>query len=197
MLTSSIFIYSLYSHSNIVSELAGEGAMPPQLPTPARRLLEIAELRVCLRRQIRSGSLLRRGVTKLKEQYFDPSIGAVRLVQPIRRGSLVRRQNINPATRFSYSHSPLKSSAIKTMTRNSDLQLSDSELNFFVNVGNEVADASHEWWILLCVNSNESIISSMSSVNVLWDPSLDPFHCKEGNEILGSMVSKDQCGREE
>nr|GMD79863.1 clp protease proteolytic subunit [Ipomoea batatas] len=48
--------------------------------------------------------------------------------------------------------------------------------------------SSDAWWMFLCVNSNESIISSMSSVNVLWDPGLDPFHCKEGNEILGSMV---------
>nr|GMD98115.1 GTP-binding protein OBGC, chloroplastic [Ipomoea batatas] len=37
----------------MVSELAGEGAMPPQLPTPARRLLEIAKLRDRLCRPIR------------------------------------------------------------------------------------------------------------------------------------------------
>nr|GMD28209.1 long-chain acyl-CoA synthetase 8 [Ipomoea batatas] len=53
----------------MVSELAGEGAMPPQLPTPARRFLKIAKLRDCLRQQIRRGSLLlRRGVTKLKNR---------------------------------------------------------------------------------------------------------------------------------
>nr|GMC48840.1 Cellular repressor of transcription [Ipomoea batatas]GMD34421.1 Cellular repressor of transcription [Ipomoea batatas] len=55
----------------MVSKLAGEGAMPPQLPTPARRLLKI----------IRRGSLLRRGVAKLKVfLYFNPSVGAVESV---------------------------------------------------------------------------------------------------------------------
>nr|GMD81352.1 ferritin-3, chloroplastic [Ipomoea batatas] len=60
----------------MVSELAGEGAMPPQLPTPARRLLKIAKLRDCLRQQIQRGSLLlRRGVTKLKRwRRFSSSI---------------------------------------------------------------------------------------------------------------------------
>nr|GMC65113.1 putative late blight resistance protein homolog R1A-10 isoform X1 [Ipomoea batatas] len=43
-------------------ELAGEGAMPPQLPTPARRILKIAEL--CDR--------LRRGVTKRFNLFFLP-----------------------------------------------------------------------------------------------------------------------------
>nr|GMD45559.1 glutamine--fructose-6-phosphate aminotransferase [isomerizing] 2 [Ipomoea batatas] len=47
----------------MVSELAGEEAMPPQLPAPARRLLKIAELRNRRWRLIHSGSLLRRGVT--------------------------------------------------------------------------------------------------------------------------------------
>nr|GMC46352.1 reticulon-like protein B2 [Ipomoea batatas] len=62
----------------MVSELAGEEAMPPQLPAPASH----AKLRIRLRRgvtkskpdslvrllqPIRSGSLLRRGVTKLKQ----------------------------------------------------------------------------------------------------------------------------------
>nr|GMC97752.1 cyclin-SDS [Ipomoea batatas] len=50
----------------MVSELAGEGAMPPQLPTPARRLLKIAKLRDPLCRPIRRRFLLRRGVTTLK-----------------------------------------------------------------------------------------------------------------------------------
>nr|GME10054.1 QWRF motif-containing protein 9-like isoform X2 [Ipomoea batatas] len=40
--------------------------MLPQHRAPARRFLEIAELRVRLRQQIYRGSLLRRGVTKLK-----------------------------------------------------------------------------------------------------------------------------------
>nr|GMC49349.1 ruBisCO large subunit-binding protein subunit beta, chloroplastic [Ipomoea batatas] len=40
--------------------------MSPQHRVPARRFLEIAELRVRLRQQIYRGSLLRRGVTKLK-----------------------------------------------------------------------------------------------------------------------------------
>nr|GMD38905.1 B3 domain-containing protein Os07g0563300 isoform X1 [Ipomoea batatas] len=44
----------------MVSEPAGEGAMPPQLPTPARRLLKIVELRNCLRQPIRRGSSVRR-----------------------------------------------------------------------------------------------------------------------------------------
>nr|GMC94567.1 probable E3 ubiquitin ligase SUD1 isoform X1 [Ipomoea batatas] len=66
----------------MVSKLAGEGAMPPQLPTPARRLLKIAKLRDCLRQQIRRGSLLlRRGVTKLKVfYYFNRSIRAVQSI---------------------------------------------------------------------------------------------------------------------
>nr|GMC79203.1 ferritin-3, chloroplastic-like [Ipomoea batatas] len=66
----------------MVSELAGEGAMPPQLPTPARRLLKIAKLRDCLRQQIQRGSLLlRRGVTKLKVfYYFNRSITAVQSI---------------------------------------------------------------------------------------------------------------------
>nr|GLL25049.1 cyclin-SDS [Ipomoea trifida] len=66
----------------MVSELAGEGAMPPQLPTPARRLLKIAKLRDYLRQQIRRGSLLlRRGVTKLKVfYYFNRSIRAVQSI---------------------------------------------------------------------------------------------------------------------
>nr|GMC95823.1 hypothetical protein Iba_chr05cCG12270 [Ipomoea batatas] len=46
---------------------AGEGAMPPQLPTSARRLLKIAELRDRFQQQIRSGSKLRRGVIKRKQ----------------------------------------------------------------------------------------------------------------------------------
>nr|GMD31180.1 hypothetical protein Iba_chr09aCG14060 [Ipomoea batatas] len=65
----------------MVSELAGEGAMPPQLPTPARRLLKIVELRDRLYQQIRRGSLLRRGVAKLKVFiYFNPSVGVVESV---------------------------------------------------------------------------------------------------------------------
>nr|GLL46461.1 hypothetical protein Itr_chr14CG11400 [Ipomoea trifida] len=51
----------------MVSELAGEGAMPPQLPTLAsQRRLEIAHLPARLRQPIRKGSLLHRGVTMLK-----------------------------------------------------------------------------------------------------------------------------------
>nr|GMD86579.1 glutamine--fructose-6-phosphate aminotransferase [isomerizing] 2 [Ipomoea batatas] len=49
----------------MVSELAGEGALPSQLPTPARRLLEISELRNGLRQPIRRGSLVCR-------DYSDP-----------------------------------------------------------------------------------------------------------------------------
>nr|GMD14232.1 glutamine--fructose-6-phosphate aminotransferase [isomerizing] 2 [Ipomoea batatas] len=60
-----LFIFHCYTanKSNMVSELAGEEAMPPQLPAPARRLLKIAELRNRRWRLIHSGSLLRRGVT--------------------------------------------------------------------------------------------------------------------------------------
>nr|GMD76030.1 exocyst complex component EXO84B-like [Ipomoea batatas] len=47
----------------MVSELAGEGAVPPQLPTPASH----AKLHVCLRRSIRRGSLLSR-------QYVNPPL---------------------------------------------------------------------------------------------------------------------------
>nr|GLL30468.1 VHS domain-containing protein At3g16270 [Ipomoea trifida] len=62
----------------MVSELAGEGAMPPQLPTPARRLLKITELRDF---QIRRGSLLRRGAVNLKVfRYFNPLVRAVESV---------------------------------------------------------------------------------------------------------------------
>nr|GMD93323.1 ruBisCO large subunit-binding protein subunit beta, chloroplastic [Ipomoea batatas] len=53
----------------MVSELAGEGAMPPQLPTPASRSLETAQPLVHLRQSIRSGSSLRRGVTTLKTSF--------------------------------------------------------------------------------------------------------------------------------
>nr|GLL34234.1 hypothetical protein POPTR_018G146001 [Ipomoea trifida] len=70
----------------MVSELAGEGAMPPQLPTPARRLLKIAELRDRFQQQIRSGSKLRRGVIKRKVfRYFNPSVGAFQSVIHHRR----------------------------------------------------------------------------------------------------------------
>nr|GMD32648.1 XB3 [Ipomoea batatas] len=125
----------------MVSELAGEGAVPPQLPAPASH----AVLCVCHRRSIR-------------------------------RGSLLRRQYINPSTRFSYLQSPLKSSAIKTMTRNSNLQLSDSKLNFFVNIGNEVADASGEVihnMSRVLFKSNQSSLRSISvkySSKVLVNP---------------------------
>nr|GMD09498.1 aspartic proteinase A1-like isoform X2 [Ipomoea batatas] len=47
----------------MVSELAGEGAVPPQLPTPVSH----AKLHVCLRRSIRRGSLLSR-------QYVNPPL---------------------------------------------------------------------------------------------------------------------------
>nr|GMC51297.1 putative E3 ubiquitin-protein ligase RF298 isoform X2 [Ipomoea batatas] len=56
----------------MVSELAGEGAMSPQLPTPARRIPKIAELR----------DRIRIGVAKSKEDSFD------RLRQLIRSGKL-------------------------------------------------------------------------------------------------------------
>nr|GMD90019.1 pentatricopeptide repeat-containing protein At4g14850 [Ipomoea batatas] len=46
---------------------AGEGAMPPlQLPAPATH----AEVRIRLQRQIRRGSLLRRGVTRSKQDFL-------------------------------------------------------------------------------------------------------------------------------
>nr|GMD35753.1 trafficking protein particle complex subunit 11 [Ipomoea batatas] len=68
----------------MVSELAGEGAMPLQIPTLARRLLKIAELRDRLRQQIRRGSLLRRGVTKLNVfYYFNRSIRAVQSINQV------------------------------------------------------------------------------------------------------------------
>nr|GLL37809.1 hypothetical protein C2845_PM13G25250 [Ipomoea trifida] len=50
----------------MVSELAGKGAVPPQLPEPASRRLEIAHHSDRFRQQIRRGSLLYRGVTKMK-----------------------------------------------------------------------------------------------------------------------------------
>nr|GME00448.1 pentatricopeptide repeat-containing protein At4g14850 [Ipomoea batatas] len=66
----------------MVSELAGEGAMPPQLPEPASRSLETAELRFRLRKQIRRGSLLRRGVNLTKTiALFSPSFNRSRSVK--------------------------------------------------------------------------------------------------------------------
>nr|GMC68829.1 hypothetical protein Iba_chr03aCG0920 [Ipomoea batatas] len=53
------------SRSSVLKELAGEGALPSQLLTPARRLLEISELRNRLRQPIRKGSSVRR-------DYSDP-----------------------------------------------------------------------------------------------------------------------------
>nr|GLL22017.1 GTP-binding protein OBGC, chloroplastic [Ipomoea trifida] len=73
----------------MVSELAGEGAVPPQLPTPARRLLEIAKLRDRLCRPIRRRFLLRRGVTTLK------SASCVRFL-----ASFDLRRSFNFAERF-------------------------------------------------------------------------------------------------
>nr|GMD54413.1 armadillo repeat-containing kinesin-like protein 2 [Ipomoea batatas] len=72
----------------MVSELAGEGAMPPQLPTPASHAELCVHLRrgvpelkrdslVHLRQSVRRGPLLRRGVTELKE---DLSIGVQSIV---------------------------------------------------------------------------------------------------------------------
>nr|GMD95461.1 vesicle transport protein GOT1-like [Ipomoea batatas] len=49
----------------MVSELAGEGAVPPQLPAPTSRSLEIAHHSVSLQQPIRRGYLVRR-------QRFDP-----------------------------------------------------------------------------------------------------------------------------
>nr|GLL35856.1 DCN1-like protein 3 [Ipomoea trifida] len=50
----------------MVSELAGKGVVPLQLPEPASRRLEIAHHSDRFRQQIRRGSLLCRGVTKMK-----------------------------------------------------------------------------------------------------------------------------------
>nr|GMD83523.1 65-kDa microtubule-associated protein 5 [Ipomoea batatas] len=88
LVVTALFISLLVSaycciHSNMVSELAGEGAVPPQLPAPASH----AELRVCLQQSIRRGSLL-------SWQYVNPSL--------------------------------------------------DSELDFFVHVGNKLAYATVE-----------------------------------------------------
>nr|GLL46031.1 hypothetical protein VITISV_043093 [Ipomoea trifida] len=54
-------------------ELAGKGAMPPQLLEPASRRLEIAHCSDRFRQQIRGGSLLCRGVTKMNSSlvFFD------------------------------------------------------------------------------------------------------------------------------
>nr|GLL25324.1 K(+) efflux antiporter 6-like isoform X3 [Ipomoea trifida] len=66
----------------MVSELAGEGAMPPQLPAPASRSLETVELRFRHRKQIRRGSLLRRGVNVTKTiALFSPSFNRSRSVK--------------------------------------------------------------------------------------------------------------------
>nr|GMD43369.1 E3 ubiquitin-protein ligase At1g63170-like [Ipomoea batatas] len=66
----------------MVSELAGEGVMPPQLPAPASRSLETVELRFRLRKQIRRGSLLRRGVNVTKTiALFSPSFNRSRSVK--------------------------------------------------------------------------------------------------------------------
>nr|GLL17150.1 isoamylase [Ipomoea trifida] len=78
----------------MVSELAGEGAMP--LPAPASH----AELRrVRLQPQIRRGSLLRRGVTRSKQE--DPSVNSNssskqenRIVTPQRSNAELRRIRI-------------------------------------------------------------------------------------------------------
>nr|GMD16812.1 T-complex protein 1 subunit eta-like [Ipomoea batatas] len=150
--------------------------MPPQLPAPANRSLEIAEPLVHLTQQIRSGSLLRRGVTKLSSvsHYLRPLTGAVRLWQPIRRGSLVRREYVDPVKPFSYSHSALKFSVMKVMTRNSDFHLSDFKFDFFVDVGNKVSDACGEAFSNLSavLKSNQSSVSAVLSKSSSWSRSV-------------------------
>nr|GMC92316.1 protein SIEVE ELEMENT OCCLUSION B-like [Ipomoea batatas] len=151
---------------------AGEEAMPPQLPALANRSLEIAEQLVHLTQQIHSGSLLRKGVTKLSSvsHYLRPLTGAVRLRQPIRRGSLVHQEYVDPLKSFSYSHSALKFSVMKVMTRNSDFQLSDFKFDFFVDVGNKVSDACGEAFSNLSVvlKSNQSSVSAVLSKSISW-----------------------------
>nr|GMD42663.1 F-box/LRR-repeat protein At5g63520-like isoform X1 [Ipomoea batatas]GME10778.1 F-box/LRR-repeat protein At5g63520-like isoform X1 [Ipomoea batatas]GME10779.1 F-box/LRR-repeat protein At5g63520-like isoform X1 [Ipomoea batatas] len=67
--TSLLAVRVSVTKSNMVSELAGEGAMP--LPKPASH----AELQMRLRRQIRRGSSLRRGVFPANTvTLFNPSI---------------------------------------------------------------------------------------------------------------------------
>nr|GLL16963.1 hypothetical protein Itr_chr01CG07500 [Ipomoea trifida] len=72
----------------MVSQLTGEGAMPPQLPATVSHAELCIHLRrgvtkskqdslVRLRQPIRSGSLLRRGVTKLKQ---DPLLARFNLL---------------------------------------------------------------------------------------------------------------------
>nr|GLL46528.1 ferritin-3, chloroplastic-like [Ipomoea trifida] len=73
----------------MVSELAGEEAIPPQLPAPTRRLREIAKLRDCLRRPIYRIFLLRRGVTILKSASRVHSVASFNL-----------RRSFNFAARF-------------------------------------------------------------------------------------------------
>nr|GMD78313.1 ruBisCO large subunit-binding protein subunit beta, chloroplastic [Ipomoea batatas] len=150
--------------------------MLPQLPAPANRSMEIAEPLVHLTQQIRSGSLLRKGVTKLSSvsHYLRPSTGAVCLQQPIRRGSLVRREYFDPVTPFSYSHSALKFFVMKVMTRNSDFQLSDFNFDFFVDVSNKVSDACGEAFSNLSavLKSNQSSVSAMISKSSSWSRSV-------------------------
>nr|GMC80058.1 phospholipid--sterol O-acyltransferase isoform X2 [Ipomoea batatas] len=79
-ISPSLLLYLLLVKlSNMVSELAGEGAIPPQLPAPASRSLETAVLRFHLRKQIRRGSLLPRGVNLTKTiALFSPSFNRSR-----------------------------------------------------------------------------------------------------------------------
>nr|GMC82109.1 protein SIEVE ELEMENT OCCLUSION B-like [Ipomoea batatas] len=161
-------IYKLAEKSGTHTS-AGEEAMPPQLPAPANRSLEIAEPLVHLTQQIHSGSLLRKGVTKFSH-YLRPLTRAVRLRQPIRRGSLVHQEYVDPLKSFSYSHSALKFSVMKVMTRNSDFQLSVFKFDFFVDVGNKVSDACGEAFrnLSAVLKSNQSSVSAVLSKSSSW-----------------------------
>nr|GMD52502.1 COP9 signalosome complex subunit 4 [Ipomoea batatas] len=184
----------------MVSELAGEGAVP-QLPTPTSH----AELRV--RQSISRRSLL-------SQQYVNPPFDSELEVfvdvggkladesgeiicnlstvlfkssQPIswsrsmRNWSrelvdflLFRQEYVDPVKQFSYSRSALRFSVMKVMTKNSEFQLSDFKFDFFVDVGNKVSDSCGEAFSNLSavLKSNQSSVSAVLTKSSSWSRSV-------------------------
>nr|GMC82888.1 UPF0261 protein mll9388 [Ipomoea batatas] len=118
--------------------------MPPQLPTPARRLLKIVELRDRLYQQIRKRSLLRRRVAKLKVfLYFNPSVGAVESVNHQRWlrffPSIASSSSWSRSTKFVKRSSavlvnPLFDSLFTIFTRSRSTKISSAELVVVVSL---------------------------------------------------------------